>query len=169
MRGGGTLPESDRSICTSLSEKHRRFLLNAHSYLMEQQRKAGTVSSGAGIHANRKQGRGRKPHQVLGAGGLMGPYLQQMQCDRHGLQLPQQVHGSLLEEGRAHVNDSQLLVGEPTSSYTQRLGEQTQAVTIWRPTWVRCPGNANPPPQGQQGKEPQPSLAGVPYQEETQP
>lgn len=24
-------------------------------------------------------------------------YLEQVQCDRHGLQLPQQVHGSLLE------------------------------------------------------------------------
>lgn len=58
----------------------------------------------------------------------------------------------------------------PHPTHKRSLGEQTQAVTIWRPTWVRCPRNANPPPQrANRGKGHSPPLAGVPYQEKHSP
>lgn len=109
---------------------------------MEQQRKARDSLLRGRDSCQPRAGVGsRKLCQVPGSWGTghSGPYLQQVQRDGHGLQFPQQVHGSLLEgEGRTLVNDLEVSVGKLSSSHTRGLGEH-EAVTDWRSTWGQMP------------------------------
>lgn len=164
-------------MCRNLSEEHSGLPLNAPPCLVEQQRKArDSLLRGRDSCQPRARVGSRKLCQVPGSWGTghTGPYLQQVQRDGHGLQFPQQVHGSLLEgEGRTLVNDFEVSVGKLSSSHTRGLGEH-EAVTLWRSTWGQMPREgrhekgaavhltpAQGPPRAVRGKGRSPSPAGA--------
>lgn len=72
------------------------------------------------ISLSKRKGRDgllRDRHLCQGPG--RGPYLQQVQRDGHGLQLPQQIHGSVLEaEGKTLINHLGISGGNPPPTYT---------------------------------------------------